>query len=115
MTSARTRLRFVVMEIVERVDVPEMREHSAASEEGFYQALQAVRNRRDDATPKRGALTGALSTRFSVGPEDLQGRGRIIYSVDAVQITVWAAFHEHDEAYRRARRRYRASAPPPQR
>jgi len=41
------------------------------------------------------------------GPEDITVSGRIVYTLASPRITIWSAFPDHDEAYRRARSRYR--------
>jgi len=73
-------------------------------------ALESIQARRDEAMdPKQKRLAGTFSAAFLGDPEEDEktASGRIVYLVDGRDIVVIALHQDHDEAYRRARTRYR--------
>lgn len=107
MTAARTRFSVELIPDVQQIDIAEMRRHAPHCLESFRETLELIQARRDEAAKKKGRLEGAYSASFRASPDDDRETGRVIYSIAAPVVTIWAAYHEHDEAYRRAKARYR--------
>ena len=107
MTSARASFGIEFLKEVEAEDIQDMATLAPESIEGFQNSLILIQARRDDASPKGGRLMGTLSASFHTRLDDTKMQGRIIYSVASTTITIWAVYHDHDEAYRRARKRYK--------
>jgi len=84
-----------------------MNEFSVACQESLEKAMVALQARPFDGEPKAGVLTGAFSVTFWDGISTRTEKGRVVYSVTARRITIWSVHPDHDEAYRRARARYK--------
>lgn len=67
--------------------------------------INLIKSRRDEAEPKTGKLAGCLSHAFWASPKEPEPSGRIVYRVKGLDITILAIHYDHDEAYRRARKR----------
>ena len=107
MTSARVRFTLMFLAEVEQRDIPDIKRLSSFCMTGFIEALSLIAARRDNAIPKIGALLGAYSAPFAAWAGDNNKSGRIVYTVSTLSISILAAHYDHDEAYRRARKRYK--------
>ena len=107
MGAARIRYGFRYHEDALMQDIPEVPEELLPYLE---KALDRIKARRDEAMdPKQKRLAGSFSAAF---PADLDedeeaGSGRVVYLVEGKDIVVIALHKDHDEAYRRARVRYK--------
>lgn len=71
----------------------------------IQRTLDAIEARPKDGEPKAGTLTGAYSRDFYPEDEAERPTGRVIYAVRGREVLVFAIHSDHDEAYRRARKR----------
>lgn len=107
MVSARIYYEVSFCKASQREDLPEIGKASVECQEALESALALVRKDPCGGEPKSGVLTGAFSVSFFDGIDSEKDRGRVVYAVEGRSITVWAAHPSHEEAYRRARERYR--------
>jgi hypothetical protein len=104
--AARIRFRLDFHQDVVGTDIPEIVHRFPSGYKGFLDAIARIKARRDEAKPKKGRLLGAFSASFKTGPKDTRCSGRVVYTIRAPYILIFAAHRDHDEAYRRAKARY---------
>jgi len=109
-TAARTHFKLVFHRQVISLDIPEIFQTFPECREDLDEVMARIQSRRDEMDPKTGRLQGTFSASFMAGPEDVLKSGRVVYALASPKITIWAAYPIHDEAYRRARARYRRQA-----
>ena len=107
MAAARRRVELSLSPQAENEDIPEIPDELLPF---MFAALDEIQARRDEAMdPKQKRLAGTFSAAFLGDPEEDKetASGRIVYLVEGRDIVVLALHQNHDEAYRRARTRYR--------
>lgn len=107
MAAARQRFDLIIPPEVQAEDLREVPE---AAVPFLVAALKEIRARRDGAAKaKTGALGGTCSGAFWADEQETRPSGRIIYTVEGHTIEIIAIHADHDEAYRRARARFRTA------
>lgn len=102
MSAARKRYALIFVKELRKEDVPEI---IGPCLPHFQRALREIEARTDDKDRKDGRLSGSLSASFFCDDKEEEPSGRIVYTVEGTEIRVIAAHPDHDEAYKRARKR----------
>ena len=86
-------------------DLAEIRRTHEAAGEGITRALQEIQAHPRSGELKTGRLEGARSWEFFQTMQDDEPAGRIVYVIQQHEIKIFAIHPDHDEAYKRARKR----------